>query len=309
MKPLRRSHRLLAPLPFLVAITFIRLGMPGSQAQEAGAPVRMPPVVVEGEHPQSQEESLVGPWNQPEWTQQRRFSTTRIYLQKAPWEAGFEQWWRGRFFRDSTQQHRFQEEIEVGLPFRTQLDLYETWMSDQAGHMRHTDFDVELRWALADWGKIPLNPTLYGEWKFVDKNEGPDVFEVKLLLGEDLAPRWHWGLNAAWEQEVGGSRATELAVSQGVSYSLIDQRLGAGVEMVFRHETANGSRGDPGISFLIGPSVQWRPWKNTHLDIVPLIGTTYDSPRAEIYVVFGIDFWPGESGKPARYAPTSLKSQ
>ena len=27
---------------------------------------------------------------------------------------------------------------------------------------------VELRYALANWGKIPLNPTLYGEWNFND---------------------------------------------------------------------------------------------------------------------------------------------
>lgn len=246
----------------------------------------------------------MGPYQAPEWTTARRFSTTRVYLQKAPWEVGVEQWWMGRFFRDSTALHRFQEEVEVGLPFRTQLDLYETWASDQSGHMRHKDFDAELRWAPADWGKIPLNPTLYGEWKFVDG--GPDVFEIKLLLGEELAPRLHWGLNGAWEQETGGERGTELAVSQGLSYTLIDQHLGAGVEMVFRHEAANGSRSNPSMTFLIGPSVQWRPTSCSHLDIVPLIGTTHDSPSAEVYVVFGIDF--GSASKTSdHYAPTSLR--
>jgi hypothetical protein len=38
----------------------------------------------------------------------------------------------------------------------------------------------------------------------VDANQGPDVYELKLLLGEELAPRWHWGFNGVYEQEVGG---------------------------------------------------------------------------------------------------------
>jgi len=52
---------------------------------------------------------------------------------------------------------------------------------------QHQGIQVEGRWALAEWGKLPLNPTLYGEWKFNDHN--PDAYEVKLLLGDDIAPR------------------------------------------------------------------------------------------------------------------------
>ncbi len=85
----------------------------------------------------------------------------------------------------------FHEEVEVGLPYRLQMDLYENWISNDKGRLRHHDVAAELRWALADWGKIPLNPTIYGEWKFVDRSQGPDVYEIKLLLGEELAPRWH----------------------------------------------------------------------------------------------------------------------
>lgn len=281
----------------------------GAHAQEASPPTQMPTVLVEGEQPPLEEESLVGPYSQPEWTLQRRFSTTRVYLQQGPGEAGFEQWWRGRFFRDGTAQHLLQEEAEVGLPYRTQLDLYEDWTVDDHQRARHHDVAAELRWALADWGKIPLNPTLYGEWNFVDKTQGPDVFELRLLLGEDLAPRWHWGLNTGWEQQTGANRATELAWSQGLSYTVVDQRLDAGVEMVFRHETDALTRSQPAISFLLGPSIQVRPWKSSHVDLVPLFGVTGASPRAEIYLIFGFDFWPGESGRPSHYAPVPLRGQ
>ncbi len=280
-------------------------GLSGLSMQ--AAPPEMPKQTVVGDQPVLVEEQPVGPYNQPDWTQERRFSTTRVYLQKTPWEAGFEQWWRGRFYNDGTAKHRLQEELEVGLPWRTQFDLYENWVIDDHGRARHHDVATELRWAPADWGKIPLNPTLYGEWKFVDKSQGPDVFEIKLLLGEEIAPRWHWGFNVAWEQEVGEARTTELAASQGISYTLIDRCLSAGVEMVFRNETEAGARSDAEVSFLIGPSFQWRPWKSSHLDIVPLFGTTSDSPAVEAYVVFGFDFGTGKSEP--KYAPSSLRGQ
>lgn len=265
---------------------------------------RLQGITVEGEA--LHEESRVGPAEQPEWTTHRRFSTTRAYVQMTPWEMGAEQWWRGRFFRDGSAGHLLQEEVSLGLPYRIQADLYENWTIDDHGRARHHDVATEFRWALADWGKIPLNPTLYGEWKFVDATRGPDVFEVKLLLSEEIAPGWHWAWNGIYEQEVGMGRTTELAFSQGISYSLIDRKLSAGVEMVFKHETEKGNRHDPEIGFLIGPSLQWRPRPNMHLDIVPLLGVLHDSPRVESYIVFGIDFGSASSHVSA---PTSTRGR
>ena len=275
-------------------------------AQTTNPPTRLPEVTVRGEVRGLNEEARVGPYEQPEWTTQRRFPTTRVYVQRQPWKVSFEQWWRGRFFRDGSDGHLLQEELSLGLPYRFQFDLYENWVVDDHGDVDHHDVATELRWALADWGKIPLNPTLYGEWKFVDGSQGSDVFELKVLLGEELAPRWHWGLNLIYEQETGGGRAAEWAWSQGVSYTLQDQRWGLGVEMKFSHETEEGSRGDAEIKFLLGPSLQWRPTQRTHLDIVPLIGATHDAPRVEAFVVFGFDFG---RVKGQQYAPASTRSK
>lgn len=58
--------------------------------------------------------------------------------------------------------------------------------------------------------KILLNPTLDAEYKIA--NHGPNVFEGKLLLGEQLAPRLHWGANLVYERELRASRTTELLV-------------------------------------------------------------------------------------------------
>lgn len=275
-------------------------------AQTPAATTRLPEVGVAGS-PTVAEETPVGPYAQPEWTMLRRFPTTRVYVQRAPWEVEVEQWWRGRFFKDDTAKHLMQSEVGVGLPGRFQFDLYENWIIDDDGNSRHHDVATELRWAPADWGKIPLNPAFYGEWKFVDDTQGPDVFEIKLLLGEELAPRWHWGLNLVWEQEVGQERATELAWSQGVSYSLIDSCLGVGAEMKFTHETVQDNRSDAEIKFVIGPSVQWRINQRLHLDVSPLFGVTDESPRVEAYAILALDIWA--PSRDSHYAPTSLRGQ
>lgn len=245
------------------------------------------------------EESLVGENQQPEWTAHRRFPTTRVYV-LPPWQVEFEQWWNGKFPREGKPEHLFQSEIEIGLPYRFQLDVYEN--VQHASGDTTTGNQIEARWAVAEWGKIPLNPTLYAEWKF--NNCAADAYELKLLLGEQLAPRWHWGFNLFYEQETGGARATEMGFSQAVSYSPIDSKLSIGVEMNFERTTEKGSRSNPAIEFLIGPSVQWRPTPRTHVDLVPLFGTTPDSPIVETFIVFGIELGTG-TGSTETKAPVS----
>jgi hypothetical protein len=286
-------------LPAIVAI----LTATTATAQDTRT-TSLPPVIVISS-PVASEDNLIGDNLQPEWTAHRRFPTTRVYV-LPPWQVEFEQWWKGKFPREGRSEHLFQSEIEIGLPCRFQLDLYENVENTSNGTTSHAGNQVEARWAFADWGKIPLNPTLYAEWKF---NDGaPDAYELKLLFGEQLAPRWHWAFNLFYEQETGGLRATELGFSQAVSYSPLDGKLSVGIEMNFEHTTERGSRGDPSIEFLIGPSIQWRPTSRTHLDLVPLFGMTKDSPRVEAFVVFGFELGSGAGSKETR-APVSARAR
>lgn len=252
-----------------------------------------------------QEERPVGPYQQPEWTTARRFTTTRIYVQQTPWSTGFEQWVRmTRSQHGGGMETRMQEELEIGLPYRFQLDLYETWAIDQIRNVSQDEYSGEMRYALADWGKIPLNPTLYFE--YAQHDHDANTVEGKLLFGGDLAPAWHWGLNLICEQELGGKDNTELAVSQGISRTVIDERLSAGMEMNYANNKANGSQAEN--EFLIGPSFQWRPTSWSHIDLTPLFGCTPDSPAIQAFLVIGIDFGTGSSKK-EHYAPTSLQSE
>jgi hypothetical protein len=252
-----------------------------------------------------QEEQPVGENNQPDWTTRRRFATTRIYV-ASPWQWEFEQWWKGKFPRHGKAEHLLQSEISLGLPYRFQLDLYENVEKPADAGWRHKGNQVEARWALADWGKIPLNPTLYGEWKF--NSHEADAYEVKLLLGDEITTRWHWGFNAFYEQQVGGGRESELGGSLAFSYTAIDERLSLGIEMNLERASEPNLDGDPALEFLIGPSVQWRPTPRMHLDFVPLFGTTQDSPVVEAFIVFGIDFGPNGNHR-GNYSPTSVRSK
>jgi hypothetical protein len=247
----------------------------------------------------------VGRYGQPDWTTQRRFATTRAYV-LSPWQVEFESWWKGKI-RDGRQpSHLFQEEIGIGLPGRFQLDFYGNITHEDPQGTMWKGTQVEVRWALADWNRIPLNPTVYGEWKF-NVHGAPDAWEVKVLLTQDFGRRWHAGVNLFFEREVSGDLAEEMGASAALAYGLVDQRFSVGVEAKYERATTRMTRSDPEQEFLLGPSFQWRPLRNTHVDVVPLFGLTDDSPDLEIYVVLGIDLGAGSGS--GLFAPTSVRSR
>ena len=256
---------------------------------------------------QYEEEKLTGVYGQPEWTTQRRFSTTRIYLQKTPGSWGVEQWVKAQWNKGENPNFLFQEEFEIGLPGRVQLDLYENIYRHPNGLTQHRNFAVEIRWALAKWGRIPLNPTLYAEYKFGPKNEPQDFYEFKLLLGDKIGKGWHYGLNLFYEAMIGGAKEIEMGFSQGMSYSLLDRNLGLGVELKIETATEEGDRSRPPVEADLGPSIQWRVGNGFHLDFVPLFGLNDNSPQLEAWLVIGLDF--GETGKTASVKPISTRSR
>src|SRR5262249_517154 len=130
---------------------------------------------------------------------------------------------------------------------------------------------------------------------------------VKLLLGQDLAPRWHWGFNLFYEQEVGGGRESEMGFAQAISYTVKDEKLSVGLEMKLERTSHPNLSGSPAIEFDLGPRIQWRPTRRTQLDLVPLFGVTKDSPLLEAWVVFGFDIGPG--GSHELMAPTSSRAR
>lgn len=271
-------------------------------AATLNAQTTLPGVTVTGSP--LKEEAVVGPYEQPEWTQERRFPTTRVYLQQPPWGIGVEQWVRSKFYDGDRGKHRIQEEVEIGLPYRFQIDIYDNWERTESGTLYHDNVAGEVRYALADWGKIPLNPTVYAEFKL--KDEGANVAEYKLLLGEELGAGWHWGANAAYEYDLGGEKAKEYAASMAVSKAIIDSKLSVGIECLFASESTAETRDEPENSLNIGPSIQWRPTKQSHLDLVAMPGFTEDAPDWLTFFVLGYNFGDRAEGG---MAPISTKSK
>ncbi|MFO1053011.1 MAG: transporter [Planctomycetota bacterium] len=247
------------------------------------------PVVVEGRQVSNlREEDRIGSYQQPEWTSHRRFMETRVYV-RPEGQADFEYWLIPEIDDKGHTETKQQYEFEFGLPNRFQFDLY--LVSHQQGNTGPMEFDetkFEVRYALADWDEIWGNPTLYLEW--AAKNDAPDGIEGKLLLGGEISEGWHWGANLVYEAETGGARERNVELTAGVSYTAIDSKLSIGAETKYALTDDKTDRGDYANEFLLGPSVQYRPMPNTHLDLAALAGLNNDSPDAKFIFVFGWEF-------------------
>jgi len=134
--------------------------------------------------------------------------------------------------------YHWTEECEMGLPYRINLAL-ETDIQHHDGDSQVSTFSLEGRYALADWDKIPLNPTFFTECKFgighILVDEGaptpsqkfgphgfdtsdtlPDSVEMRLLLSEDFFDRIEWAMNTFFEQEIGGDRGREWGIANSI---------------------------------------------------------------------------------------------
>ena len=250
----------------------------------------MPPVDVYGKAPLA-EEDRIGDYAQPRWTAHRRFGETRVYVIPKGM-VQFEYWLRPVVSKDGPTKIRTMYEVEFGLPGRLQLDLYAVGNKEgKEGTFSINQQKVEVRYAFADWGKLPGNPTMYLEW--TQNSDGPDAVEGKLLLGGELTSRWHWGSNFVFEHEVSGAEENSHEWTTGLSYTARDTKLGIGVETqlaLVNELEANGTRGPLSKEFLAGPSLQWRPLPQMHLDLAPLFGLSPDAPRMKLFVVLGYEF-------------------
>jgi len=243
--------------------------------------------------------------------------------------------YQGDALRFNRPDHMLTEEIEIGLPSRFGIAL-ENSIENHRGRTQERSFSVEGRYALADWNKIPLNPTVFVEYKFgigdILHDEGPpekmgkgeaqeflaahmplpDAVEVRLLLAQDFGNDFEWALNGFFEQEVGGDRGREVGFAQSLMFPIFlpNERLKVGAEMQFTAFTDAGIReGDQSPSYrcVIGPTMAWKPSRNTRLDVSPLFGVTEDSPRVSVFVVFSMLFGGPES--PQAEAPASTRNR
>lgn len=232
------------------------------------------------------EEGRIGDYRQPLWTATRRFPTTRVYVLPAG-KVEFEYWLRTTIDNDKTK-YRSMWEMEFGLPGRLQLDLYFRTDESTDDKVIKTAEQIELRYALADWGVIPGNPTLYLEW--IRHSEDPEQIEPKILFGGEVARGWHWGLNFVGEFQLGGDLEREYQVSAGLTRTLIDYKLSLGVEGKAAWVDTKTDRGNFEKEYFLGPSIQYRPHPPMTINFAPTFGLTSESPEAQIWLNVGWEF-------------------
>jgi hypothetical protein len=257
-------------------------------------------------------EEVPSAYGAPPGLSRSRFSNTTQAYVLPPWSFFFGELFEGQGFRHGPPDYLFTQEIEMGLPYRFNVAAESQFERFNGGGGAQT-VSLEARWALADWNKIPLNPTLFAEYKFgvgtirheevppppggggeeEEEEEGgppkvPDAYEVRLLLAQEFFGRVEWAMNWFFEKENTGDRGREWGFSQAAMTPVLlpAERLKVGIEMQYKNVTTKDTRGDPLNSFVIGPSVAWKPTAHTRLDISPLFGCTDDSPVADVFVAF-----------------------
>ena len=238
--------------------------------------------------------------------------------------------YEGDAFRHGPPDHIFTQELEVGLPYRFGAAA-ELALERFNGGGGVKTVSLEGRYALADWNKIPLNPTLFAEYKFgvgtIRHEEGPppppgeeeeeesgppkipDAYEFRLLLAQDFGDRIEWAMNWFFEKENTGDRGREWGFAQSATLPILleKERLKVGVEMEYKNFTVKDTRGDPMHSFVIGPTLAYRTSHSTRFDVSTLFGCTDDSPAVQVFAVFSFLLGPGtEQGAEA---PVSTRNR
>jgi hypothetical protein len=265
----------------------------GSESEYPAHAWELPAIQVRGKRvPELREEEHVGAYAQPRWTAKRRFPTTRIYVVPAG-KMEFEWWLKFAAPFEAPLEGRkieSQYELEMGLGHRLQLDLYlVTTKKGSNGPFELSKEKVELRYALADWGEIWGNPTLYLEW--IHQHNGPDAIEGKVLFGGEIGSGIHAGLNLVWERELGLSKANEYAIDAGLSFTMIDETLSLGAEVKIELVDVEGSRFELEQEYLVGPSLAYTPIPPMHLLLTPLFGIAKGDEVEGIFEILLITGW------------------
>lgn len=229
----------------------------------------------------------VGEYNQEAWTLTRKFPSTRVYLMTPPGTATYEKWFDIRERRDGPTQTRMRDEFAFGLGNRMELDLYAHTVYDGPADDRNfawRGFSWELRYALADWGEIWGNPTLYFEHKLLNGKQG---IEPKLLLGDSFGDSWIWGLNLIYEANIADTREEEereYAATFSLS-NVVTDNFTVGVTSMYRYNDIDGSE-----ELYVGPNLQYRFNGNAHISLEYLPNLRETGYNSRSLVIFAWRF-------------------
>lgn len=244
----------------------------------------------------------------PDLSHGRISTLTKSYV-LSPFSFELEGGYEGDIFRHGLPAQVFRQEIEMGLPTR-----FTVGVQNQVEHFAGDTFDrsltLEARYALANWNKLPLNPTISVEYRFGLDNavQLQDSGEFPLLISHDFPNLVEWAMNIFVDREFGGSESTSAGFAQSVEIPVLlpEEKLEVGLEMQCRSggETIEPERTIKGL--VIGPTLAWRPTKSVRFDVSPLFGCSDHTPALQVFAVFSLSF--GGTAEAEAETPASARS-
>ncbi len=264
------------------AVLAILLAGAIAQAQE----IDNRPVVV-----QAEAEELPTAYGAPPDLSHGRISTlTKSYV-LSPFSFELEAGYEGAIFRHGLPVQLFRQEIEMGLPARFTVGV-QNRVEHFAGDTRDRSFTLEARYALANWNKLPLNPTISAEYRFGLSNGTRDSGELALLFSHDFPHLIEWAMNIFVDREFGGRESTSAGFAQSIEVPILlpEEKLEVGLEMEYSSggEIIEPERTIKGLA--IGPTLAWRPTKKMRFDLSPLLGCSDHTPAMQVFAVFSFSF-------------------
>src|SRR5437879_5208401 len=140
---------------------------------------------------QAEAEELPSAYGAPPDLSHGRISTlTKSYV-LSPFSFELEAGYEGSIFRHGLPAQLFRQEIEVGLPARFTVGV-QNRVEHFAGDTRDRSFTLEARYALANWNKLPLNPTISAEYRFAFSDTSQNSGELALLISHDFPNLIEW---------------------------------------------------------------------------------------------------------------------
>jgi len=226
----------------------------------------------------------------PDLSHGRISTLTKSYV-LSPFSFELESGYEGDIFRHGLPAQLFRQEIEMGLPARFTVGV-QNQDEHFSGDTFERSFTLEARYALADWNKLPLNPTISAEYRFGFNDTSQDSGELALLISHDFPNLIEWAMNIFVEREFGGTESTSAGFAQSVEVPVLlpEEKLEVGLEMQYR---SGGESIGPLVSpkgFAIGPTLAWRPTKNARFDLSPLLGCSDHTPAVQVFAVFSFSF-------------------
>lgn len=233
-------------------------------------------------------QTKVGPYNQPLWSTMRMFPSTRVYVMNPPGSVMYEKWFDIHDRRDGPAQVRMRDEFTFGLGKRLQLDLYSHTVydgEDGSKEFKWRGFSWEVRYALADWGKIWGNPTIYFEHKLLNGQMG---IEPKLLLGDRIGNNGIWGLNLIYEGNIADTKEKqEREYASTASYGyIVNNDITIGASSMYRYNDYEGGSQE----IYLGPLFQYRFNGHAYLSVEVMPGLTQESKQSRSTIIFAWRF-------------------